>query len=65
MTGREPSTYEQAGVSVSEGRRFVDLIAGAVKSTHNEKVLKDAGGFAGIEAFGDDTPVAFLVISVV
>lgn len=40
-------TYEDAGVSISEGNRAVELMKKAVKSTFNDKVLGDIGLFAG------------------
>lgn len=40
--------YRQAGVDLNEGRRFVELIAAAVKKTHGVEVLSEQGGFAGL-----------------
>ena len=40
-------TYEGAGVSIDAGDRAVELIREAVRSTYNEGVVGDIGGFAG------------------
>ena len=40
-------TYEGAGVSIDAGERAVELIREAVRSTYNEGVVGDIGGFAG------------------
>jgi phosphoribosylformylglycinamidine cyclo-ligase len=41
-------TYEQAGVNISEGDRFVKLIKKPVRSTFTDRVLADLGGFGGL-----------------
>ncbi len=40
-------TYKDAGVSIDAGEKAVELIREAVKSTYNENVIGDIGGFAG------------------
>jgi len=40
-------TYKDAGVSIDAGEKAVELIRDAVKSTYNENVIGDIGGFAG------------------
>ncbi|MCL2548584.1 MAG: phosphoribosylformylglycinamidine cyclo-ligase [Symbiobacteriaceae bacterium] len=41
-------SYADAGVSVNEGNRAVDLIKDKVRSTFGPEVLGDLGGFAGL-----------------
>ncbi len=41
-------TYKQAGVDTEAGQEMVRRIAGAVKSTHDGRVLDLPGGFAGL-----------------
>ncbi len=52
-------TYEQAGVSITEGNALVEKIKPLAKSTRTEHVLDDVGGFAGLCALpgGIDDPV--------
>ena len=40
--------YESAGVSFVAGQAAVDRIGGAVKSTHDERVVSGIGGFGGV-----------------
>ena len=40
-------TYKEAGVSIDAGEHAVELIRDMVKSTYNEGVVGDIGGFAG------------------
>lgn len=40
--------YEAAGVSLTSGAETVERIAGAVKSTHDERVVSGIGGFGGV-----------------
>ena len=47
-------SYRQAGVDIGEGRRAVELIAGAVGSTATPAVLGGIGGFAGLYRFDPD-----------
>ncbi len=42
-----PITYEQAGVSISRGDRFVREIKASAKSTYTRGVLGDIGAFGG------------------
>jgi phosphoribosylformylglycinamidine cyclo-ligase len=42
------SLYEQAGVSIDAGQRAVELIKGAVASTHGPNVLAGVGAFGGL-----------------
>ena len=42
------TAYEQAGVSTAAGQDFVKRIGQAVKSTHNQNVLGQQDGFAGL-----------------
>jgi phosphoribosylformylglycinamidine cyclo-ligase len=44
------ATYAQAGVNISEGDRFVELIKKPVRSTFTGEVLADLGGFGGLFA---------------
>jgi phosphoribosylformylglycinamidine cyclo-ligase len=44
---KETMTYEAAGVSIDAGDHAVELIRDMVKSTYNERVIGDIGGFAG------------------
>lgn len=48
--GMENMTYKSAGVDVEEGQRAVQLMKKHVKSTFNENVLDDIGGFGGLFA---------------
>ncbi|AOY78284.1 phosphoribosylformylglycinamidine cyclo-ligase [Clostridium formicaceticum] len=43
-------TYKNAGVDVEEGQRAVQLMKNHVKSTFNQHVLEDIGGFGGLFA---------------
>ncbi len=43
-------SYKQAGVDVTAGYQSVELIKEAVKSTYNEGVISDLGGFGGLYA---------------
>lgn len=43
-------TYKKAGVDVEEGQRAVALMKDHVKSTFNQYVLEDFGGFGGLFA---------------
>jgi phosphoribosylformylglycinamidine cyclo-ligase len=43
-----PSTYSQAGVSIAEGSRAVDLMKDAVRSTYGKEVLAGIGAFGGL-----------------
>lgn len=43
-------SYKQAGVDVTAGYQSVELIKEAVKSTYNEGVVSDLGGFGGLYA---------------
>ena len=40
--------YQDAGVSFTSGKAVIDRIAGAVKSTHDERVVSGLGGFGGV-----------------
>lgn len=41
-------TYSDAGVSIDEGARLVDLIKPAVRSSYRKEVLGDIGGFGAL-----------------
>jgi phosphoribosylformylglycinamidine cyclo-ligase len=43
-----PSAYSQAGVSIAEGSRAVDLMKEAVRSTYGKEVLAGIGAFGGL-----------------
>lgn len=43
-------SYKQAGVDVTAGYKSVELMKEAVKSTYNEGVVSDLGGFGGLFA---------------
>jgi phosphoribosylformylglycinamidine cyclo-ligase len=47
-------TYDQAGVSLSEGEEAVRRIKDRVRSTFRPEVLGDIGGFGGLFAFPKD-----------
>ena len=51
-TGREPLTYEQAGVSLQAADAVVDRLRRAVASTRTPRVLGSLGGFAGLVSAG-------------
>jgi len=40
--------YEQAGVSLTAGAETIERISGAVKSTHDDRVVSGIGGFGGV-----------------
>ena len=40
--------YEAAGVSLTSGAETIERISGAVKSTHDERVVSGLGGFGGV-----------------
>ncbi|MGH3322580.1 MAG: phosphoribosylformylglycinamidine cyclo-ligase [Streptosporangiaceae bacterium] len=44
----EGATYAGAGVDIAAGERAVDLMRGAVASTHRPEVVGGLGGFAGL-----------------
>lgn len=48
LTVTLPQTYADAGVRIDEGDRFVRLIKRPVRTTFNERVLGDIGGFGGL-----------------
>lgn len=43
-----PTTYSQAGVSIDEGERLVELIKRPVRSTFTKGVIGDIGGFGAL-----------------
>jgi len=45
--GKGKMTYRDAGVSIEAGEKAVELIRDTVKSTYDENVIGDIGGFAG------------------
>lgn len=47
-------SYKQAGVDVTAGYQSVELIKEAVKSTYNEGVVSDLGGFGGLYALNTE-----------
>jgi len=47
-------TYKDAGVDITAGNRFVDMIKPLVKSTSRPEVLTDLGGFGGLFALNKD-----------
>lgn len=48
MNSKESITYRDAGVDVERGYKAVDLIKGHVRSTYNNNVIGDLGGFGGL-----------------
>lgn len=48
MNDRKTTTYQDAGVDIAAGNRFVDLIKPLVKDTSRPEVLADIGGFGGL-----------------
>lgn len=47
-TGKPGLSYEQAGVSIEAGDRFVERIQSSLRRTHGPRVLHSATGFAGL-----------------
>lgn len=47
-------SYKQAGVDVTAGYQAVELMKEAVKSTYNEGVVSDLGGFGGLYALNTE-----------
>ncbi len=47
------NSYKQAGVDVTAGYQSVELIKKAVKSTYNQNVVSDLGGFGGLYALNN------------
>ena len=47
-------SYKQAGVDVTAGYQSVKLMKEAVKSTYNEGVISDLGGFGGLYALNTE-----------
>lgn len=47
-------SYKQAGVDVTAGYQSVELMKEAVRSTYNESVVSDLGGFGGLYAFNTE-----------
>lgn len=45
---KKPLSYKDAGVDVDAGDRLVNSIKDIVKSTHNNQVLANIGGFGGL-----------------
>ncbi len=52
MSGPEPLSYAQAGVSLHAADAIVDRVRNAVASTRTPRVLGDLGGFAGLVSAG-------------
>lgn len=48
MNDRKPTTYQDAGVDIAAGNRFVELIKPLVKQVSRPEVLTDIGGFGGL-----------------
>lgn len=44
----EKLTYRSSGVDIDAGEKAVDLIKGMARSTFNERVISDIGGFSGL-----------------
>ncbi|TIA94674.1 hypothetical protein E3P94_04131 [Wallemia ichthyophaga] len=60
VTSEEGMTYAQAGVSIEEGNRLVDLIKPTVKATKRSGADADIGGFGGafdLKAAGFKDPI--------
>lgn len=45
---KQPSTYQEAGVSIDTGNQFVQAIKPLIKKTHRPEVLSPLGGFAAL-----------------
>ncbi len=45
---KQPSTYQEAGVSIDTGNQFVQAIKPMIKNTHRPEVLSPLGGFASL-----------------
>jgi len=48
MTAHQQSAYEHSGVSIEAGSTAVSLMAAAVRSTYNERVIAGIGSFGGV-----------------
>ena len=48
MSDNKPMTYKDAGVDITAGNQFVNLIKPLVKQTARPEVLTDIGGFGGL-----------------
>ncbi len=46
-------SYKDSGVNIDEGNKAVDYIKDKVKSTYNENVIGDLGGFSGLFSLKD------------
>ena len=53
-----PSTYGEAGVSLSKAEAVVERLRAAVESTRTERVEGSVGAFAGLFALDDDRLLA-------
>lgn len=47
-TSTSPLSYEDAGVDIEAGNKFVDSIQGEVRNTHRMGVIDNFGGFGGL-----------------
>lgn len=45
---KQPTTYQDAGVSIDTGNQFVQAIKPLIKKTHRPEVLSPLGGFASL-----------------
>ncbi len=56
-------TYEDAGVNISEGERFVKLIKPTVKATFRPEVLTDIGSFGAMFSFNSSNYKSPVLVS--
>ena len=62
-TGQQSSSYADAGVDIDAGKRAVDLMKAAVRSTFTPDVRADIGSFGGLFALNDLPSQPLLVAS--
>ena len=57
----ENDPYKSAGVDIEAGNDLIDKIKKDVAATHNQNVLENIGGFAGMYKLGNDFENPILV----
>ncbi len=56
-------SYKEAGVDVTAGYKSVELMKQFVKSTYNENVISDLGGFGGLYSLNSDKTEETVLVS--